>query len=181
MVTVCPARTWRPSPFTSDCETSSLGTSKSSSMVISGSPSASKDTEGKSSRGSTSSPATREGRTSRTTTRPGVNSSRSEERRVGKEHRGSGPRRHTRWPRDWSSDVCSSDLSLTFYQRLRNEFTGNFQILINGYFRFAIRFERYGRQIIARLNLFTGNPGGKNIKDDDPAGGQFICGGWFLQ
>src|SRR5690625_3464213 len=22
-------------------------------------------------------------------------------------------RRHTRWPRDWSSDVCSSDLSLT--------------------------------------------------------------------
>src|SRR5690625_83789 len=24
----------------------------------------------------------------------------------------SGRRRHTRWPRDWSSDVCSSDLSL---------------------------------------------------------------------
>src|SRR5690625_5778544 len=23
-------------------------------------------------------------------------------------------RRHTRWPRDWSSDVCSSDLSLLF-------------------------------------------------------------------
>src|SRR5690625_6952695 len=22
-------------------------------------------------------------------------------------------RRHTRWPRDWSSDVCSSDLSVT--------------------------------------------------------------------
>src|SRR5207253_5393936 len=22
-------------------------------------------------------------------------------------------RRHTRWPRDWSSDVCSSDLALT--------------------------------------------------------------------
>src|SRR5690625_277415 len=32
---------------------------------------------------------------------------RSEERRVGTEWRG---RRHTRWPRDWSSDVCSSDL-----------------------------------------------------------------------
>src|SRR5690625_229331 len=29
---------------------------------------------------------------------------RSEERRVGKK------RWHTRWPRDWSSDVCSSDL-----------------------------------------------------------------------
>src|SRR5690625_3884593 len=35
--------------------------------------------------------------------------SRSEERRVGKECRIKG-RRHTRWPRDWSSDVCSSDL-----------------------------------------------------------------------
>src|SRR5690625_6430024 len=23
-------------------------------------------------------------------------------------------RRHTRWPRDWSSDVCSSDLSIDF-------------------------------------------------------------------
>src|SRR5439155_1712215 len=31
-------------------------------------------------------------------------SHRSEERRVGKEWRS------TRWPRDWSSDVCSSDL-----------------------------------------------------------------------
>src|SRR5207253_8377691 len=30
-------------------------------------------------------------------------------------------RRHTRWPRDWSSDVCSSDLSLgmTRLQTLR--------------------------------------------------------------
>src|SRR5439155_1661741 len=41
---------------------------------------------------------------------------RSEERRVGKECRcawwgeHSSRRRHTRWPRDWSSDVCSSDL-----------------------------------------------------------------------
>src|SRR5437870_2673517 len=34
-------------------------------------------------------------------------SKRSEERRVGKELR---KKRHTRWPRDWSSDVCSSDL-----------------------------------------------------------------------
>src|SRR5207253_7023025 len=25
--------------------------------------------------------------------------------------------RHTRWPRDWSSDVCSSDLSLTLVDR----------------------------------------------------------------
>src|SRR5207253_8229850 len=31
-------------------------------------------------------------------------------------------RRHTRWPRDWSSDVCSSDLpSLTGVARLDNQ------------------------------------------------------------
>src|SRR5690606_16012406 len=40
---------------------------------------------------------------------------RSEERRVGKERReqrgaSSSRRRHTRFSRDWSSDVCSSDL-----------------------------------------------------------------------
>src|SRR5690625_737225 len=35
---------------------------------------------------------------------------RSEERRVGKEWGNRELRRHTRWPRDWSSDVCSSDL-----------------------------------------------------------------------
>src|SRR5207253_7099382 len=28
-------------------------------------------------------------------------------------------RRHTRWPRDWSSDVCSSDLLLRSAVRLR--------------------------------------------------------------
>src|SRR6266508_2063845 len=44
---------------------------------------------------------------------------RSEERRVGKEGRSrwapylSSRRRHTLWPRAWSSDVCSSDLRLT--------------------------------------------------------------------
>src|SRR5690625_2347561 len=37
-------------------------------------------------------------------------STRSEERRVGKESRDGGRRGQTRWPRDWSSDVCSSDL-----------------------------------------------------------------------
>src|SRR5437660_8326457 len=26
-------------------------------------------------------------------------------------------RRHTRWPRDWSSDVCSSDLSVTIKKK----------------------------------------------------------------
>src|SRR5690625_7011133 len=27
-------------------------------------------------------------------------------------------RRHTRWPRDWSSDVCSSDLGLIFHNKM---------------------------------------------------------------
>src|SRR5690625_4892500 len=46
----------------------------------------------------------------------GLAFSRSEERRVGKEcgfemmSAYASRRRHTRWPRDWSSDVCSSDL-----------------------------------------------------------------------
>src|SRR5439155_17349940 len=31
-------------------------------------------------------------------------------------------RRHTRWPRDWSSDVCSSDLSTKFAQLRRGAF-----------------------------------------------------------
>src|SRR5690625_4968118 len=35
---------------------------------------------------------------------------RSEERRVGKECKQRRTRGQTRWPRDWSSDVCSSDL-----------------------------------------------------------------------
>src|SRR5207253_6295220 len=29
-------------------------------------------------------------------------------------------RRHTRWPRDWSSDVCSSDLSFKFTLRIKS-------------------------------------------------------------
>src|SRR5439155_10248992 len=28
-------------------------------------------------------------------------------------------RRHTSWPRDWSSDVCSSDLVIVFFSSLR--------------------------------------------------------------
>src|SRR5207253_4741567 len=36
-------------------------------------------------------------------------------------------RRHTRWPRDWSSDVCSSDLS---YGARR----GNHEVMVRGTF-----------------------------------------------
>src|SRR5215510_15653014 len=32
----------------------------------------------------------------------------------------SSTRRHTRWPRDWSSDVCSSDLRVRSWERQRS-------------------------------------------------------------
>src|SRR5207253_7674417 len=33
-------------------------------------------------------------------------------------------RRHTRWPRDWSSDVCSSDLDVDFLRPDRRPYGG---------------------------------------------------------
>src|SRR5207253_3471856 len=33
-------------------------------------------------------------------------------------------RRHTRWPRDWSSDVCSSDLNILNHVNFVNPFGG---------------------------------------------------------
>src|SRR5207253_7054089 len=39
--------------------------------------------------------------------------------RIGIEFFFSSRRRHTRWPRDWSSDVCSSDLCLVSRQFFR--------------------------------------------------------------
>src|SRR5690625_6339604 len=53
-------------------------------------------------------------------------------------------RRHTSWPRDWSSDVCSSDLNLTFVvncnlQRLDGPVRGNGKIIqeLEAFFRGA--------------------------------------------
>src|SRR5690625_6503552 len=42
-------------------------------------------------------------------------------------------RRHTRWPRDWSSDVCSSDLTLIFYFLVLDQCSINFS---NGFLFF---------------------------------------------
>src|SRR5690625_2944499 len=44
-------------------------------------------------------------------------------------------RRHTRWPRDWSSDVCSSDLLLTPKAEANNLYSWllNFQVLNDEY------------------------------------------------
>src|SRR5439155_10623147 len=42
-------------------------------------------------------------------------------------------RRHTRWPRDWSSDVCSSDLSESIFQAIEGILTGpNAKLLLIG-------------------------------------------------
>src|SRR5207253_4574416 len=47
-------------------------------------------------------------------------------------------RRHTRWPRDWSSDVCSSDLEAVFLDvanRLRGEIVmTNVDPVVAGFF-----------------------------------------------
>src|SRR5207253_4126363 len=45
-------------------------------------------------------------------------------------------RRHTRWPRDWSSDVCSSDLSAyAQIEPLEKEYEGKLQ-------QFSVLYER---------------------------------------
>src|SRR5437870_5956591 len=46
-------------------------------------------------------------------------------------------RRHTRWPRDWSSDVCSSDLMFTeeSFQAVRDRLAPRGVMAIYNYFR----------------------------------------------
>src|SRR5437660_1048603 len=49
-------------------------------------------------------------------------------------------RRHTRWPRDWSSDVCSSDLPLTFPRKLSGFRVALFRLLrLHGFSCVALR------------------------------------------
>src|SRR5690606_8791711 len=82
---------------------------------------------------------------------------RSEERRVGKECRSrwstwlSSRRRHTRFSRDWSSDVCSSDLNL---ENLLSEYGS---VKIEMPFRNLSKFE------VAKLGVELGAPIGKTF------------------
>src|SRR5690625_6872078 len=46
-------------------------------------------------------------------------------------------RRHTRWPRDWSSDVCSSDLSPAHQELLRQRMETHIKTV-------AEHFKKYG-------------------------------------
>src|SRR5699024_4303106 len=78
---------------------------------------------------------------------------RSEERRVGKEWRSrwatcrSSRRRHTRSKRDWSSDVCSSDLFLTTLHSVMND-----QPVIDGYHHPDLRRTRSAMQSIVPVS-----------------------------
>src|SRR5690606_16576409 len=62
---------------------------------------------------------------------------RSEERRVGKEcrsrcrHNVSSRRRHTRFSRDWSSDVCSSDLEMNEVANILNHATAKSLVILD--------------------------------------------------
>src|SRR5207253_6879761 len=75
-------------------------------------------------------------------------------------------RRHTRWPRDWSSDVCSSDLAIKS-SSARNHFattwadrgvtrdhgrTVRTQLKISTFYMFLVEnFRRFLRQVIISL------------------------------
>src|SRR5439155_18251656 len=59
-------------------------------------------------------------------------------------------RRHTRWPRDWSSDVCSSDLAQNaaipiFHELLQHGFAGN--DVIAGQLNLLRPQQQHGRSI----------------------------------
>src|SRR5690625_3048425 len=73
-------------------------------------------------------------------------------------------RRHTRWPRDWSSDVCSSDLSLAIIPLGHTGWVyGVSAVLVGAWFgflvvRYAVRTRRglSGKQL-APMSVFHGS------------------------
>src|SRR5690625_687413 len=58
-------------------------------------------------------------------------------------------RRHTRWPRDWSSDVCSSDLDGYWRIGIQNPFQsrGNFNAILRAYDQSVVTSGIYERKL----------------------------------
>src|SRR5437660_11935583 len=61
-------------------------------------------------------------------------------------------RRHTRWPRDWSSDVCSSDLAVRFVSIFTNDDSGTCSPVIGDVRRSEER--RVGKECRARGSAY---------------------------
>src|SRR6266508_6009618 len=58
-------------------------------------------------------------------------------------------RRHTRWPRDWSSDVCSSDLRLTEIREVVAMGADEVDIVLNRSAFLAGRYRQAFEEIVA--------------------------------
>src|SRR5207253_5729087 len=68
-------------------------------------------------------------------------------------------RRHTRWPRDWSSDVCSSDLDYSLYENRNNSPSHAVGVdLTRGKYIHSLRFGflRYHNSLLDTAGPFGG-------------------------
>src|SRR5437870_5974301 len=65
-------------------------------------------------------------------------------------------RRHTRWPRDWSSDVCSSDLGLATLRVTRCQASGR-----------AMSDQKVVHRDLAARDAQSGKATGKKMAQDD--------------
>src|SRR5690625_7316280 len=75
-------------------------------------------------------------------------------------------RRHTRWPRDWSSDVCSSDLRgiIQVLPPLQTMESMLFELIWVGEIGRASCRERVGRWVVGGLMENKGEGGGRKLR-----------------
>src|SRR5207253_8599900 len=66
-------------------------------------------------------------------------------------------RRHTRWPRDWSSDVCSSDLAYEDIDKLKQG-EQLYQRAVELDPKFALAFARYSQLESWIVHTFENSP-----------------------
>src|SRR5690625_5465148 len=55
-------------------------------------------------------------------------------------------RRHTRWPRDWSSDVCSSDLLFHINHEMKQPLTNEINTIIHSYDKVLVTAGRFVKE-----------------------------------